>query len=115
MLKTFKNALAGIQYCLKTQRNFRIHLFCASVVLILMVILAPSPYEKIFLVMTIGLVLTAEMFNTAVELICDIISAEYSLKIKTIKDISAGGVLITAGVAVVVGFLVFASILNYEF
>jgi diacylglycerol kinase (ATP) len=59
------------------------------------------------LFITIMCVIGAEMFNTAIELLCDSMEEEYSLKIKHIKDVSAGAVLVTALFSIPMAFIIF--------
>ena len=59
------------------------------------------------LLLVIGFVWAAEIFNTAIEILTDHISPEENPTIKIIKDISAGGVLISAIISVLVGLLLF--------
>ena len=56
-----------------------------------------------------GTVLAAELFNSAIEKLCDIISPQLNPKIKFIKDVSAGAVLVLALMSLVVAFLIFSS------
>jgi len=63
--------------------------------------------EWITLVLTIGLVWAAELFNTAVEVMVDLISPERRITAKICKDISAGSVLVTASISILVGLLIF--------
>ena len=63
--------------------------------------------EWITLVLTVGLVWAAEMFNTAIEVMIDFISSEQHIEAKICKDISAGSVLVTAFLSILVGLLIF--------
>jgi len=104
--QAIKVALAGIKYVLITQPNARIHaVFTLSVFLLAGVLKLPRQ-EWVILLLTVGLVWTAEIFNTAVEIAVDVISPDYDPKAKIIKDISAGAVLVTALLSILVGLLV---------
>lgn len=106
-LQSIRYALDGIKYILKTQQNARIHLFFTLAVFILGFLFGISRMEWIALVLTVGLVWAAELFNTAVEVMVNLISPERRITAKICKDISAGSVLVTASISVLVGLLIF--------
>lgn len=103
--KWFKSAnfaIEGILHAAKTQRHLRYHFYTAAFVLLLIYILGISRFEFLIITLSAIAVLLAEMFNTAIETVVDIISPEESEKARIAKDIAAGAVLITAfGVAVI--------------
>jgi diacylglycerol kinase (ATP) len=105
---SFKFAINGILYLVKSQHNFWIHLFAAVVVVAAGFVFEVSATEWLVLILTIGSVLAAEAFNTAIELMVDKISPEYNKTAGLIKDVAAGAVLIMAIAAVVTGALIFA-------
>jgi Diacylglycerol kinase len=87
----------------------RIHFLIAILILLLGIYLNFAPLELMILLITIALVLVAEMINTAIELIVDIIvKMEFHPIAKVIKDASAGAVLLTVINAIIVGYLLFA-------
>ncbi len=106
-LQSIQYALDGIKYILETQQNARIHLFFTLAVFILGFLFGITRMEWITLVLTIGLVWAAELFNTAVEVMVDLISPERRITAKICKDISAGSVLVTASISILVGLLIF--------
>lgn len=103
---SFNYAIAGVVHGLKTQRNMQVHLFAAVLVLFISFNLRLERIELLSIAFAIALVLIAEMLNTAVESIVNIISPEASSGAKTAKDIGAGAVLIAAINAVIVGYTV---------
>ncbi len=105
-LDTFRNAISGIAYVLRTQRNARIHLGITSAVLLLGIWLRLSLSEWVLLATVAGLVWSAELINTAIETAVDLASPERQELAGTAKDISAGAVLLAAMVAAIVGLLV---------
>ncbi|QSX08396.1 diacylglycerol kinase family protein [Alkalibacter rhizosphaerae] len=107
LLKSFQYAYEGMRYCLITQRNMRIHFFFVSLVTLGGIVFKIQLVEWIALFVTFSLVITSEMFNTAIEKTVDLVTEEWSEKAKIAKDVAAGAVLINAVVAVLVGFLVF--------
>ena len=93
-------------HVLRTQRNARIHLSLALVAIVLGLWLGLSRIEWAIIVLTIGLVLAAESFNTVAEAAVDLATAEYHPLAKIAKDVAAGAVLLMAITAVVVGLLI---------
>lgn len=106
-LQAIKIALAGIKHVLITQPNARIHAGFTLAVFLLAGVLKLPRLEWIILLFTVGLVWAAEIFNTAVEIAVDVISPDYDPNAKIIKDISAGAVLVSVLVSIVVGLLIF--------
>jgi diacylglycerol kinase len=106
-LKSIRIALEGIKYVLVTQQNARIHGAFTLAVILFALLLRMTRVELVSLLLVIGLVWTAEIFNTAMEVLVDMVSPEHSQGAKIIKDISAGAVLISAIISVLVGIIVF--------
>jgi len=106
-LKSFGYAFEGLKSFFKTQHNAWIHVLATFVVIVDGFIFKVSSMEWIALSFAIALVFISELFNTAIEFLCDKVSPELDPKIKLVKDISAAAVLIAAMVAVVVGAIVF--------
>jgi diacylglycerol kinase (ATP) len=102
----FKVALNGLVYTFKTQRHMRFHLYVVVVVVLLGIWLNIGHRELLAFLLTISLVIVAEMFNSAIEATVDLISPNYHPLAKFAKDIAAGAVLITTIIALVVGALV---------
>jgi diacylglycerol kinase (ATP) len=108
LLCSFSFAFEGLAYAFKTQRNFRIHLVLAAIALTTASFLAFSILEWAILWGLIGVVLFAELMNTALELCVDLLTqGRYDERAKAIKDISAGAVLITALTAAICGVSIF--------
>ncbi len=107
LLWSFNYAIQGIVYALRTQRNMRVHFLTAAAVLAGAVVLDISRLEMIALLFAIGLVLTAELVNTAIEAVVDLVVDRPDPLAKVAKDVAAGGVLISALIAVAVGYVVF--------
>ena len=107
LFMSFNRAVKGIFYVFKTQRNMRIHLFIALVILAISVFLNLDRKEVVILSFTIFLVLIAEMFNTAVELAVNLVTDKFHPLAKTVKDITAGAVLFASMNAILVGYLIF--------
>ncbi|SHE92433.1 diacylglycerol kinase family protein [Alkalibacter saccharofermentans] len=107
LFRSFKYAFEGIFYCLKTQRNMRIHFIFAAGVTLAGVYFKIEMTEWLALFITFSLVITSEMFNTAIEKAVDLSTMEYDERAKVAKDVAAGAVLLNAVVAVFVGVFVF--------
>ncbi len=107
ILESFNYALAGLLYAVRTQRNMRIHSLTAVLAFILGYVLHLSSVELAVLALTIGMVIMAEMINTALEVVVDLVTQEYHPLAKTAKNVAAGSVLVMALVAIVIGFLLF--------
>ena len=104
---SFKNALAGLKYCFANERNFKIHMVAAVLAAGLAVFLNVSKIEFMFIVFSIFFVIVSEIFNTAVESWCNMVSTEYNKYIKIAKDCAAAAVLVAAVNALVIGAIVF--------
>jgi diacylglycerol kinase (ATP) len=114
-LRSANFAIEGILHAAKTQRHLRYHFFSAAAVLILSYILGASRTEFLIITLSVIAVLLAEMFNTAIETIVDIISPEHSEKARIAKDIAAGAVLITAFGVAVIGYIILFPYLRDSF
>lgn len=104
---SFLNALRGLFMMIKTERNFQIELLAFFVNLFLIFYFKLNYIDTILVLMASFAVLSAEIFNTAIEKICDIIQPDFDKRIGFIKDIAAGAVMLTAIAAVIVGILVY--------
>ncbi len=106
-IKSFGNAFRGIFYAFKTQHNIWIHSLAIVVVVIAGFIFKLDAREWGLVVLAIGLVLAAEMINTAIEWLVDLVSPGYNEKAGLIKDVAAGAVLVAAVISVIIGAIVF--------
>ena len=104
----FFYAWQGIVYVFRTQRNARMHLAVAGFVLALAALLRVSLLELSILLVCIMAVIVAEMLNTVVEAVVDLVTAQYHPLAKVAKDVAAGAVLSSAVVSAVIGVLVLA-------
>ena len=102
-----KHAIRGIKTILKNERNFRIQIVAATSVSIVGIILNISHQDWIALGFLIALVLISEAFNSVIEAVCDTVSKEYRVNIKYAKDVSAGAVLVSAILSVILGLIIF--------
>lgn len=105
--KSFFNAINGVIWMLKSERNFQLEIFGLIINLFLIVFLKLHPFDAAVILLVSFAVLSLEIFNTCVEKICDIIQPEYDIRIKIIKDIAAGSVVLMAIASVFAGILIY--------
>ena len=105
-LFSFKYAFSGLRYVVHSQRNAWIHAAITIGVLILAVLLKISLVEWGILLLAIGLVWTAEIFNTALEALVDLASPNTHPLAKIAKDTSAAAVLFSAIISVLIGLVI---------
>lgn len=106
LFKSFSYAYKGIAYAIKTQVNFRIHLVAALTIITIGIYVNLNNYEWMWISACIGLVLVVELINTAIEVLVDLVSPGFNKMAGTVKDISAGAVLITAIITLVIAILI---------
>jgi diacylglycerol kinase len=107
---TYRNALKGIRLALKSEKNIRVHFSVAIIVLVTAVVLEFSAVELSVLLLTISLVIIAEMVNSAIEFSLDsIFHNRYSKLVGMAKDIAAGAVMVATYVSIAIGILLFGS------
>jgi diacylglycerol kinase len=103
---SFGYAIDGLIHVIKTQQNAWVHLSVTVLVLLVSWWLGISSLEWAAILFIIALVWMAEFLNTALEVIVDLASPEKHPLAKIGKDVGAGAVLITAVVAIVIGFMI---------
>jgi len=106
-IKSFSYAFKGIFYMMSTQHNFWIQIIMGLLAVFLGLVLNINRFEWGLVVLSCGMVLTAETFNSAIEALADAVNPEYDSKMGLIKDLAAGAVLISAIAAAIVGLLIF--------
>ncbi|KKP95581.1 MAG: diacylglycerol kinase, diacylglycerol kinase [Microgenomates group bacterium GW2011_GWC1_38_14] len=107
LIETFGFAISGIKTAIMLNRNFKIHLIFAVLVIISCFVLGLTNSEIAIIIMVISLVLGVEMINTAIEEVVDLVTKDYREEAKYAKDVSAGMVLIVAIGSFVVGLYIF--------
>lgn len=103
-------AIAGIVGALRSENSFRFHVLAAGAVLIALAVLQPSPAWWAIMILTVAMVLAAELFNTALEHLADHLHPEQHPRIKVVKDCAAGAVLVIS-----IGALCVAGVFVWEF
>jgi diacylglycerol kinase len=107
LIKSFSYALHGLKHALIHEQNFRIEIFCAAIAIGCSFVFNISKTEWLVVIVNITVVLMAELFNTAIENLCNMIHKETHPIIKIIKDVSAAAVVITASCAFFCGLIIF--------
>lgn len=110
LLKSFKFAFSGIKQALKKERNLKIHFLAAFLVIFFGFVFGISRLEWLLIILLIGMVISAELFNSVVENLCDLLKKKLKLSYEEttfIRNASAGAVLVLAIVAFLIGFLIF--------
>jgi diacylglycerol kinase (ATP) len=105
--KSFTHAGRGIWVFVRTTHNAWLHAAILSGALALGFYFGITRIEWLFIVLAAGLVMTAEAFNTAIEVDIDLTSPEYHPFAKDTKDVAAGAVLISAITAAIIGLVIF--------
>jgi diacylglycerol kinase len=112
-LRSFRFAGEGIFSFLQKEHNAMLHFMATIAVITLGVLTGLSLGEWIAVLISIGMVWIAEMFNTCIEKLIDFIAPGYHQQIKFIKDVAAGAVLVAALIALAIGLIVFIPHLLY--
>jgi len=105
--QSFRFAGRGLQDAVWSQRNMRVHVALAAIVTVMAVWLELPAAEAVALVIAMAVVLAAELFNSALEILVDLVVGEqYHVLAGRAKDIGAAAVLVTAAGAAIAGLLV---------
>lgn len=107
LFRSFRCAFSGIVWALRTQRNLRIHAAATLSVLILGWQVHLAPWKWCAVLGCTALVWVAELFNTALETLCDRVTPAHDEQIRRVKDAAAGAVLVAAIISVIVAVIVF--------
>lgn len=107
LVESFNNAIKGVIDTARTERNMKIHLIAALIVLIACFFFDVSKFEFLILALTVTMVISAELVNTSIEAAIDMTTNYYHPLAKIAKNAAAGAVFITAVNAVIVGYLIF--------
>lgn len=107
IFRKFSYAFRGLFISLKEEKSLVIHLIFATLAIIIGIILQLAPVSWAILILTIGLVVSSELMNTAIENVVDMVAFKYNFNAKKIKDIAAAATLVLAVIAIVVGLLLF--------
>ena len=107
IMNSFKYAIQGVLSSFKTERNMKIHIFIMILVIISGIILKINKYEWMICIICFAIVISGELFNTAIETVVDMVMPYKNEKAKLAKDIAAGAVLVLAIGAAICGLIIF--------
>lgn len=105
---SFRYAFNGFKTLFKTEANAVIHLVIAVLVVAMGLCLGLSSFEWIMITISIGMVFAAELFNSAIEYLADVVSPGFHSRIKKVKDMAAAAVLVVSIAAFTIGLIIFA-------
>ncbi|WP_276879358.1 diacylglycerol kinase family protein [Bacteroides heparinolyticus] len=111
----FSYAWKGIRCCIGKEQNLSFHLIAAIIVVIAGFILSITKIEWTIVILCIGVVIAAELFNTAIERLVDLVSPQQHPIAGKVKDIAAGAVLVCAVTAAIIGLIIFVPYLTRFF
>jgi diacylglycerol kinase (ATP) len=112
---SLKYAIEGLSFAIKENQNIKIHIIIAILVLIFGLILGLTRYEVFGISILIVLVISAEMINSSIEEVVNLLVSEHKKEAKVAKDVSAGMVLFISLFALIVGFFIFIPHLVFLF
>ena len=110
-------ALEGIKQFVFQNRNAKIQIVMAITAITLGLAVTLSSFQWMLVLFCIGLVISLEMINSAIEKYCDLVTTDFHPGIKTIKDVAAGAVLVASFISLVIGLIIYipalVGLLNY--
>lgn len=107
LISSFGYAIDGIKKAFKSERNLIVHTLAMVLVVILGFILKLAIWEWVTCIILFALVIGAELFNTSIEEVVNLLSPEIRVHAKYAKDIAAGAVLVFALASAIVGVIIF--------
>jgi diacylglycerol kinase (ATP) len=107
VIRSFGYAFEGLFHAVKYNRNLKIHLVVALIVILASIFFNVTVFEKEILGVMIVLVILSEMINTSIEEMVNLITQEHKKEAKVAKDVGAGMILVAALGAAIVGIVVF--------
>lgn len=105
--QAFYHAFKGLQNFFFRERNGKIQLVIGCITVIAAFVLHISPIEWMVILLCIGIVLSLEMLNSAIEKLCDLVHRDFHPVIKIIKDVSAASVLWSSIISAAIGCIIF--------
>lgn len=107
IINSFKYAIEGLVSSFKTERNMKIHIMAMIIVIALGIFMKLNKIEWCIITIAIVMVISAELFNTAIETVVDMVSPQKNPQAKLVKDIAAAAVLVLAIGAAIIGIIIF--------
>lgn len=114
-LRSFSYAWQGIRCCIGKEQNLSFHLIATAITVIAGFLLGINRMEWMMVILCIGVVIAAELFNTAIEALVDLVSPQWHPLAGKVKDIAAGAVLVCAATAAMIGLIIFVPYLTRFF
>ena len=111
-LESLANAFQGVRHALARERNFRIHIICGILAVAACIVFRVETYLFVWVVFAIFCVLIAELINSAIEALTDLISESKHPLAKIAKDTAAAAVLLAAAQALVAALIVAVSVIG---
>lgn len=106
-LRSFRFAVQGAAQFFSKQRNAKIQTVMGILAISLGFIVSITPYQWLLVLFCIGLVISLEMLNSAIEIFCDMVTTDFHPRIKIIKDVAAGAVLVASIASLIIGLIIF--------
>ena len=113
--RKFRHAFRGLKVGISGQSSFLVHLIAAPTVVAMGVLLNVSPLEWCVLLLCIGAVISAELFNSALELSAKAITSDFDDHIRDALDVASAAVLVVSIISIVVGATIFVFRLGFYF
>ena len=107
IFQTIKNSLNGFKSYAKEGKSIIIYLFCAIIEIILGFVYKINGLEWILIICILGIILSVELINTAIEATCDAITKEYNPLIKIAKDCGSASTFVIFIVAIILNIIIF--------
>lgn len=105
--KSFGYSIEGLKYAYKYEQSMFIHLIVTALVIIINIIFNVSAFEWLVTFLAIGMVLAAELINTAIEAVVDLVTMEIHPLAKIAKDCGSAATFVLAMMAAVIGLIVY--------
>ena len=106
-LRSVQFAFQGAVEFFSSQRNAKIQTVMGIAAISLGFIVSITPYQWLLVLFCIGLVISLEMINSAIEIFCDMVTTDFHPRIKVIKDVAAGAVLVASIASLIIGLIIF--------
>ena len=114
-VNSFKYAINGVFTALAICRNLKIHYLASILAIVAGFHFEISSSEFAVVLLTISMVICLEMMNTAIERVVDLLTEKRHLLAMIAKDVAAGAVLISAVVALIIGWIIFWPYVSHLF
>lgn len=106
-IRSVQFAFGGVVQFFSKQRNARIQTVMGLTAISLGFVVSITPYQWLLVLFCIGLVISLEMINSAIEVFCDMVTTDFHPGIKIIKDVAAGAVLVASIASLIIGLIIF--------